>query len=93
MTACAMMEFPAAAKPFERPFSECWQEINKAVRQATVLSECASCAKKRLCRPCTAMLVAETGDANKKAPYGVLFCWGNEAHRAGNRKMKQGYAL
>ena len=69
MTACGVMEFPWKEYPFERPFEACWQELTRRVRGATVLKECAGCARREACKPCAAMLYTETGDVNQKAPY------------------------
>lgn len=69
MTACGMVPFPLVTYPFERPFAECWAELTNTVRQAPVLRGCHGCAKRELCRPCVAMLEAEAGDVNGKAPY------------------------
>ncbi len=69
MSACGLMPFPGKYPVFERPFYECWQELMRKVRNAQVLSQCAGCKLKHVCRPCAAMLYAETGDVNCKAPY------------------------
>ncbi len=69
LTACGMMPFPLSLDPFARPFASCWQELTQAVQAATVLRGCRGCPKRELCHPCVAKLVAETGDANEKAPY------------------------
>lgn len=69
MTACGMVPFPKEAYPFEAPFHECWMEITDAVRTTKVMEECNTCGKKKICRPCVAMLHSETGDVMRKAPY------------------------
>ena len=69
MTACGMMPFPIEVYPFEKPFKECWLELTNKVRNSKVLRECNPCGKKEICNPCAAMLYAETGDVNCKAPY------------------------
>lgn len=69
MTACGMLPFPIEEYPFERPFRDCWLELTDKVRTTPVLAECAGCEKKKICNPCVAMLYAETGDVNCRAPY------------------------
>lgn len=69
MTACGMIPFPVEAYPFEHPFHECWMEITNKVRSTKVLEECNKCDKKAICNPCVAMIYAETGEVNCKAPY------------------------
>ncbi len=69
MTACDMMDFPVATWPFRDGFQVCWEKINNAVRQTSVLAGCRGCELKEICHPCAAMMYAETGDVNKKAPY------------------------
>ena len=69
MTACGMLDFPLVEHPFEKPFKECWMNLTNTVRTTKVLNECNKCEKKEICNPCVAMLYAEHGDVNKKAPY------------------------
>lgn len=69
MTACGMMDFPKVTYPFEKPFMECWSEITDAVRSMSVLQGCSNCPKRKICKPCVAMIQSETGTTNKKAPY------------------------
>ena len=69
MTACGVMDFPVTVYPFEKGFRESWLELTDTVRSRTVLKECAGCPQKELCKPCVAMLVTETGDPDKRAPY------------------------
>lgn len=69
MTACGMMSFPRVEHPFEEDFAACWKRLNEAVLTTPVMSGCKGCPRKELCHPCVAMMVAETGDANQKAPY------------------------
>lgn len=69
MSACGMLPFPVETYPFRDPFSECWQTLTDAVRTSPVLDECRGCSKRDICHPCVAMLYAEQGDVNKKAPY------------------------
>ena len=69
MTACGMLPFPLETDPFAAPFHDCWMRLTDAVRTTPVLHECVNCEKKELCRPCVAMLYAEIGDVNHKAPY------------------------
>lgn len=69
MTACGVMPFPMEVYPFKESFQECWMKLTEKVRTTKVLKECCSCEKKEICNPCAAMLYAETGDVNQKAPY------------------------
>lgn len=69
MTACGMLPFPLQTDPFKDSFRECWIKLTNAVRTTPVLRECSQCAKKDICKPCVAMLYAEVGDINSKAPY------------------------
>lgn len=69
MTACGMLPFPIQTDPFVEPFRNCWLELTHQVCTTPVLQECMSCPKKEICRPCVAMLYAENGDVNQKAPY------------------------
>ena len=69
MTACGMLPFPIEEYPFENPFRECWMELTDRVRTTSVLAGCAGCKKRKICSPCVAMMYAETGDVNSKAPY------------------------
>lgn len=69
MTACGMLDFPKVEYPFERDFHGCWMDLTDTVRITKVLHECNQCEKKEICNPCVAMLYAEHGDVDKKAPY------------------------
>lgn len=69
MTACGLTPFPVQVKPFERDFHDCWMELTNQVRSTMALRECAGCPRRTACNPCVAMLYAETGDVNYKAPY------------------------
>lgn len=69
MTACGITTFPVQVHPFQAPFMDCWNRLTDAVRTTRVLSGCAGCDKREVCQPCVAMLQAETGDVNEKAPY------------------------
>ncbi len=69
MTACGMLPFPLQTDPFSQPFRDCWLALTNTVRTTQVLHECAHCEKKEICRPCVAMLYAEAGNVNRKAPY------------------------
>lgn len=69
MTACCMLPFPIEEYPFEKPFIECWDELTETVRNVKVMQECNQCPKKEICQPCVAMIHAETGSVDKKAPY------------------------
>lgn len=69
MTACGITAFPIQVYPFREPFLDCWNRLTDAVRTTPVLSGCAGCDKREVCHPCVAMIHAETGDVNAKAPY------------------------
>lgn len=89
MTACGMMPFPAETYPFRNPFAECWQKVTDRVRTVPVLLGCAGCEKREVCKPCAAMLYAETGDVNQRSVY---MCRLAESicERAGRRKGEDG---
>lgn len=69
MTACGMLPFPLEVYPFAENFMDCWLRLTERVRTTAVLAGCAGCERKELCKPCVAMLHAETGNVNEKAPY------------------------
>lgn len=69
MTACGIMDFPLAKFPFKDKFLDCWMDLTEQVRACTVLGNCQGCEKREVCYPCAAILYAETGDVNSKAPY------------------------
>lgn len=69
MTACGMTPFPMQVFPFERSFRDCWMDLTERVRSTSVLRECTGCPHRSECNPCVAMLYAETGDVNCRAPY------------------------
>lgn len=69
MTSCGLTTFPTVQYPFEEGFKGCWDRLTEAVRTTPVLKGCSGCPKKDLCRPCVAMIQAETGDVNAKAGY------------------------
>ena len=69
MTACGMTPFPMQVFPFERSFRDCWMDLTEQVRSTSVLRECTGCPHRSECNPCVAMLYAETGDVNCRAPY------------------------
>lgn len=69
MSACGLMPFPAQYPVFNGSFLESWRELTQKVRETPVLAQCAGCENRRVCRPCAAMLYAETGDVNQKAPH------------------------
>ena len=69
MTACGMLDFPGVEDPFENDFKECWLRLTNAVRTTAVLSGCAECEKRDICKPCVAMIYTETGTVDQKAPY------------------------
>lgn len=69
MTACAITPFPLVTQPFAEGFRSCWERLTDKVRTTPVLGGCAGCEHKHLCKPCVAILWAETGSPNEKAPY------------------------
>lgn len=69
MTACGMLNFPLQLDPFNISFNECWLRLTDAVQSATVLHGCVDCTKWEICKPCVAMIYAETGTVDEKAPY------------------------
>lgn len=69
MTACGMVEFPVAVRPFEDSFRDCWLKLTERVRSTPVLKGCANCDKRELCNPCVAMIYGETGTVDQKAAY------------------------
>lgn len=96
MTACGLTPFPVQVMPFQRPFRECWLELTDLVRSIPVLRECAGCTYRAVCNPCAAMLYAETGDVNRRAPYlcemsekiiDNLKCERNERSQNGQRTL------
>lgn len=86
MSACGMLPFPQEEYPFEKDFRQCWLDLTNTVRTTKVLSECNQCEKKEICNPCVAMLYAEHGDVNQKAPY---LCQMTEEMIKGMRKVLQ----
>jgi len=69
MTACGMLDFPLKTYPFREPFARCWAALTQAVRTTPVLGGCAGCEKRDVCHVCVAMIHAETGTVDQKAPY------------------------
>ena len=69
MTACGMMDFPVVCDPFKDGFLPSWKRIIAEVQRQEVLKGCAGCNKKEICHPCAAIMLAETGSVNEKAPY------------------------
>ena len=69
MSACGMVDFPLTVRPFEMDFHACWTKLTEAVRGTPVLKGCANCDKRHVCNPCVAMIQAETGTVDQKAPY------------------------
>lgn len=69
MTACGILPFPVEEHPFERAFSDCWEELTEKVRNTPVLQGCTGCEKAGICNPCAGTVYAETGSVSEKAPY------------------------
>lgn len=69
MTACGMTSFPRKVYPFRDGFAESWQQLRASVQSAAVMAGCNGCGLRQVCHPCVAMLSAETGDVNRRAPY------------------------
>ena len=68
MTPCGMLEH-FKEHPFENGFEESWKRIKENIENCTVLSGCASCDKRDVCRVCPAIAYSETGSFNKKPLY------------------------
>lgn len=68
MTACGMME-EFKAYPLRNGFEQSWNEVRAMVSAQTVLTECAGCERRDICRVCPAIAFTETGDFNKKPEY------------------------
>lgn len=75
MMPCGMME-KFVEHPFEDDFAECWQRINAAIKEQTVLTKCSTCPDRDICKVCPAMALSETGTFNEKPEY---ICKMNEA--------------
>lgn len=69
MTACGMLDFPLKTHPFQHSFLDCWLRLTDTVRATPVLHGCAGCSKRETCGVCVAMIYAETGTVDQKAPY------------------------
>lgn len=69
MTACGMIPFPLEVYPFREDFASCWSRLTDKVRSTPVLKGCAGCQKREVCKPCVALIYAETGEVNARAPY------------------------
>lgn len=69
MTACGMLDFPLKTYPFRESFGDCWAALTQAVRSTPVLAGCAGCDRRDICHVCVAMIHAETGTVDQKAPY------------------------
>jgi len=60
MTACGMMPEPRVELR-GRPFAESWGELTRASAECRLSGVCDKCPNVRVCHPCAAMAVAETG--------------------------------
>lgn len=69
MTACAMMDAPLVLNPFRDGFGPCWEALVQATEAMQVLNKCAGCELREICKPCAAMIFAETGAMDGCAPY------------------------
>lgn len=84
MTPCGLMSSPAVL-PFEKGFSEAWQELKGLCSSIPVCSECRECSLQEYCSTCPARLKNETGEYNKPAPY---LCELARNRQSLNRKQK-----
>ena len=70
LTACGITSFPMKMEDiFSRNFKESWLELTELTRKSPVLRECSACEYRTLCKPCAAVLDAETGDVNHRSDY------------------------
>ena len=69
MCACGLMPFPKTFDAFDGKMLEHWYELTDAVRVEPVLSACAGCEMRRVCRPCAATVYAESGKIDGRVPY------------------------
>ena len=69
-TACGITSFPKVYQDiFTRDFKKAWLELTELTRHTPVLKECYQCENRTLCKPCAAILDAETGSVNRKSEY------------------------
>lgn len=60
LTACGMMPEPKVDLD-DAPFAPAWHELTDLTAAASLSGVCAQCPNARICHPCAAMAVAETG--------------------------------
>lgn len=60
ITACGMMPEPKVDLA-DAPFAPAWHELTDLTAAASLSGVCAQCPNARICHPCAAMAVAETG--------------------------------
>lgn len=69
MTACAMMNQPAAY-PFANGFASAWQTVVQGVEPIRLPAACGTCRYRSLCRVCGAVALAEgRGDSTRRPEY------------------------
>ncbi|MBR6825884.1 MAG: radical SAM protein [Oscillospiraceae bacterium] len=69
MCACGLTPFPKTFNAFEGNVMEHWMELTEAVRSTPVLQACAGCELREICKPCAAMVYAESGKTEGRVPY------------------------
>lgn len=69
MCACGLMPFPKTFNAFDGKVLDHWLELTDAVRTEPVLSGCAGCNMKTVCKPCVATVYAESGKTEGRVPY------------------------
>lgn len=69
MSACGILDFPKSYQAFDGPILDKWKELTQLVREATVMEGCRGCSLRDICNACVALINAETGTVNEKAPY------------------------
>ncbi len=69
MCACGLMPFPKTFCAFDGDIIEHWKELTEAVRTYPVLSACAGCEMRTVCKPCAATVYTESGKTDGRVPY------------------------
>ena len=69
MCACGLMPFPKTFNAFDGKVVEHWLELTEAVRTYSVMSACAGCKMRTVCKPCVATVYSESGQTDGRAPY------------------------
>lgn len=68
MLPCGLMNWPSTM-PFDKGFSNAWDELKALCSSIPACSECQQCSLKDYCMTCPARLKNETGEFDKPAPY------------------------